>query len=61
MQRRKKEIPCTKKTIRKEIIEDIVVKATLKAFENPDAIEKLADDILTLHESQPEENLALKA
>ena len=61
MQRRKKEIPCTKKTIRKEIIEDIVVKATLKAFENPDAIEKLADDILKLHESQPEENLALKA
>ena len=40
VQRRKKENPCTKKTIRKEIIEDIVVKATLKAFENPDAIEK---------------------
>ena len=59
--KRKKTTPCTKRSVRKETIEKIVLEQTMKAFENPETIERLAADIYALHAQEPEENLAAKA
>ncbi len=43
---------CCKKAVRKEALEDVVINALLKAFENDDVINLFADKILDAHEKR---------
>ena len=50
---------CTKKNIRKELIENLVVSTVLKAFSNKTAVEKLADDLIKTNKLKIENNPTL--
>lgn len=50
---------CIKKTIRKEVIEELVVDTTLKVLQGS-FLNNLADDILRVHDSRLEEQTTLK-
>ncbi|MBR2030395.1 MAG: recombinase family protein [Clostridia bacterium] len=56
---RKLSKPCQKSTIRKEVIEDIVVDTTLKVLQGS-FLDKLADDILRVHTKRSQEQATLK-
>ena len=50
---------CTKKTIRKEVIEELIIDTTLKVLQGT-FLNKLAEDILAVHESRMQEKTTLK-
>ena len=56
---RKLSKPCQKDTIRKEILEDVVVDTTLKVLQGP-FLEKLAEDILKVHLARNKDQTTLK-
>jgi len=52
-------VDCKKSTIRKEVLENLVVETTFKLFDNNDSILPLADKILSIHKSRTNDSSAI--